>query len=49
LVWSYIYNYDLETMGKLANAAGAQVCSRSGVVSLELNSFWSFYLNTYKT
>lgn len=49
LVWAYINNFDLETMGKLANAAGVQVCSRSGVVSLELNSFWSFYLKTYTT
>ncbi|MEY3321715.1 MAG: hypothetical protein RLZZ417_1298 [Bacteroidota bacterium] len=47
LVWAFINNYDLETMGKLANAAGAQVCSRSGVVSLEMKSFWSFYLNSY--
>jgi len=47
LVWSFINNYDIETMGKLANAAGALVCSRSGVVSLEMKSFWSFYLNTY--
>ena len=47
LVWSLFKQVDLETMGNIANAAGAQVCSRSGVVSLELESFNSYYLNLY--
>ncbi|MDP4854024.1 MAG: PfkB family carbohydrate kinase, partial [Saprospiraceae bacterium] len=47
LVWSLFKQVDLETMGNIANAAGAQVCSRSGVVSLELESFYSYYLNLY--
>ena len=47
LVWSLFKQVDLETMGNIANAAGAQVCSRSGVVSLELQSFSSYYLNLY--
>ena len=47
LVWSLFKKVDLETMGNIANAAGAQVCSRSGVVSLELQSFSSYYLNLY--
>jgi rfaE bifunctional protein kinase chain/domain len=47
LVWSLLKQVDLETMGNIANAAGAQVCSRSGVVSLELQSFSSYYLNLY--
>jgi hypothetical protein len=34
-------------MGNIANAAGAQVCARSGVVSLELHSFTNYYLNLY--
>lgn len=45
LVWSLFKKVDLETMGIIANAAGAQVCSRSGVVSLELQSFSTYYLN----
>jgi rfaE bifunctional protein kinase chain/domain len=47
LVWSLIKQVDLETMGNIANAAGAQVCARSGVVSLELHSFTTYYLNLY--
>ena len=47
LVWSLIKQVDLETMGNIANAAGAQVCARSGVVSLELHSFTNYYLNLY--
>ena len=47
LVWSLFKKVDLETMGNIANAAGAQVCSRSGVVSLELQSFSTYYLNLY--
>lgn len=47
LVWSLFKQVDLEKMGNIANAAGAQVCSRSGVVSLELQSFSSYYLNLY--
>jgi rfaE bifunctional protein kinase chain/domain len=47
LVYALMNHFDLETMGKLANAAGAQVCSRSGVVALDWNSFWTFYHNTY--
>lgn len=47
LVWSLIKHVELETMGNIANAAGAQVCSRSGVVSLELHSFTSYYLHLY--
>ena len=47
LVWSLFKQFDLESMGNIANAAGAQVCSRSGVVSLELQSFTSYYLNLY--
>ena len=47
LVWSLFKKVDLETMGNIANAAGAQVCSRSGVVSLELQTFTTYYLNLY--
>lgn len=47
LVWSLFKKVDLETMGIIANAAGALVCSRSGVVSLELQSFSTYYLNLY--
>ena len=47
LVWSLIKQVDLETMGNIANAAGALVCARSGVVSLELHSFTNYYLNLY--
>lgn len=47
LLWSLINQFDLETMGNIANAAGAQVCARSGVVSLDLHSFTTYYLNLY--
>jgi rfaE bifunctional protein kinase chain/domain len=47
LVWALLNAYDLESMGKFANAAGFQACCRSGVSPLIWNAFWPLYLNLY--
>ncbi|MFM7090098.1 MAG: bifunctional heptose 7-phosphate kinase/heptose 1-phosphate adenyltransferase [Bacteroidota bacterium] len=47
LVWALLNGYDLENMGKFANAAGLQACCCPGVTPLVWNTFWPFYLNLY--